>query len=56
MCFACWTPVSAHTLKSGRPACACDASVPTGAKFETFLYADRILGLELAREIGQPRD
>lgn len=32
-----------------------DASVPTGAKFETFLYADRILGLELAREIGQPR-
>lgn len=33
-----------------------DASVPTGAKFETFLYVDRILGLELAREIGQPRD
>jgi hypothetical protein len=35
---------------------ALDACVPTGAKFETFLYADRILGLELAREIGQPRD
>jgi cysteinyl-tRNA synthetase len=35
---------------------ALDASVPTGAKFETFLYVDRILGLELAREIGQPRD
>jgi hypothetical protein len=30
-----------------------DTSVPTGAKFEGFLYADRILGLELAREIGR---
>jgi hypothetical protein len=35
---------------------ALDASVPAGAKFESFLYADRILGLELAREIGQSRD
>ncbi len=35
---------------------ALDNSVPTGAKFETFLYADRILGLELAREIGKPHD
>jgi hypothetical protein len=32
-----------------------EAAVPTGAKFETFVYADRILGLDLAREIGQPR-
>ena len=31
---------------------AAEASVPPGAKFETFVYADRILGLELAREIG----
>jgi hypothetical protein len=31
-----------------------DASVPEGAKFETFVYADRVLGLDLAREIGQP--
>jgi hypothetical protein len=30
-----------------------DASVPAGAKFETFVFADRILGLDLAREIGQ---
>ena len=30
-----------------------DASVPPGAKFETFVYADRILGLDLAREIGR---
>jgi hypothetical protein len=28
---------------------------PAGAKFETFLYADRILGLDLPSEIGQPR-
>jgi hypothetical protein len=32
-----------------------DANVPAGAKFETFLYADRILGLDLPGEIGQPR-
>ncbi|HET9254013.1 MAG TPA: hypothetical protein VFO16_02280 [Pseudonocardiaceae bacterium] len=31
-----------------------DASVPAGAKFETFVYADRILGLDLARGVGQP--
>ena len=30
-----------------------DASVPAGAKFETFVYTDRILGLDLAREIGR---
>ena len=30
-----------------------DDSVPAGAKFETFVYADRILGLDLAREIGR---
>ena len=31
-----------------------DASTPAGAKFETFLYADRVLGLGLPGEIGQP--
>ena len=30
-----------------------DDAVPTGARFEAFLYADRILGLDLAREIGR---
>jgi hypothetical protein len=30
-----------------------DASEPAGAKFETFVYADRILGLDLAREVGR---
>jgi hypothetical protein len=34
---------------------AAHASTAAGAKFETFAYADRILGLELAREIGRPR-
>jgi hypothetical protein len=32
-----------------------DDSVPAGAKFETFAFADRILGLDLAREVGHPR-
>jgi len=31
-----------------------DDSVPSGAKFETFIYTDRILGLELPRDIGKP--
>jgi hypothetical protein len=34
---------------------ALDVGVPAGAKFETFVYADRVLGVDLAREIGQPR-
>lgn len=31
-----------------------DADLPAGAKFESFLYADRILGLELPADIGRP--
>jgi hypothetical protein len=30
-----------------------DAAVPAGAKFEAFAYADRILGLDLVRDIGR---
>jgi hypothetical protein len=30
-----------------------DDSVPAGAKFETFVYADRVLGLDLPSEIGR---
>jgi hypothetical protein len=30
-----------------------DGEVPGGAKFETFLYADRVLGLDLPRDIGR---
>ena len=35
-------------------ALALDDSVPAGARFETFLYVDRILGLDLPRDIGKP--
>jgi hypothetical protein len=30
-----------------------DESVPSGAKFETFLYVDRVLGLDLPSDIGK---
>ena len=30
-----------------------DDGVPAGAKFESFLYIDRVLGLDLPREIGK---
>jgi hypothetical protein len=30
-----------------------DVGLPAGAKFETFLYADRVLGLDLPRDIGR---
>jgi hypothetical protein len=30
-----------------------DDDLPPGARFETFLYADRILGLDLPRDIGR---
>lgn len=32
-----------------------DPDVRPGAKFETFVFADRVLSLELMREIGRPR-
>lgn len=31
-----------------------DAHVPAGAKFETFAHLDRVLGLDLARDVGRP--
>ncbi|MQA86876.1 MAG: cysteine--tRNA ligase [Streptosporangiales bacterium] len=33
-----------------------EPAVPAGAKFETFVYLDGILGLDLASDIGQPRE
>jgi hypothetical protein len=30
-----------------------DPDAPAGAKFETFVYADRVLGLDLPRDIGR---
>ena len=32
---------------------AADETVPPGPRFETFLYADRVLGLDLPRDIGR---
>jgi cysteinyl-tRNA synthetase len=32
-----------------------DEAVPAGAKFETFAHLDRLLGLDLARDVGRPR-
>ena len=34
---------------------AADTTLPAGASFETAAFADRVLGLELTREIGRPR-
>jgi len=33
-----------------------DDAVAPGAKFETFAWVDRLLGLDLARDVGRPRD
>ena len=61
-------PIPAHLAEAARAAfgdldipsaiallhaLAYDDSVPAGAKFETFLYFDRVLGLDLPREIGK---
>jgi cysteinyl-tRNA synthetase len=32
-----------------------DESVAPGSKFETFVHVDRLLGLDLARDIGKPK-
>lgn len=32
-----------------------DNEVPPGSKFETFAWVDRILGLDLVRDVGKPR-
>jgi cysteinyl-tRNA synthetase len=31
-----------------------EETVPPGSKFETFAYLDRLLGLDLARDVGRP--
>jgi cysteinyl-tRNA synthetase len=30
--------------------------IPAGSKFETFAWVDRVLGLDLVRDVGRPRD
>ncbi len=43
------TPSALASLRGLVP----DAGVPAGARFETFVYADRILGLDLSRDVGR---
>lgn len=62
-------PVHAETVRAARAHCAQGLDTPTvlellhrleeseevpaGARFETFVHLDRVLALELAREVGQ---
>jgi hypothetical protein len=48
--FADLDTVSAVALVRGL---ASDPDVPAGVKFETFVYVDRVLGLDLPRDIGR---
>jgi cysteinyl-tRNA synthetase len=34
-------------------ALAADNEIPAGSRFETFAYLDRLIGLDLAREVGR---
>jgi hypothetical protein len=43
------TPTALRALRD----LADDPEVPDGVKFETFAAADRLLGLDLARDIGK---
>jgi len=43
------TPAALRVLRSLEK----DSEIPPGAKFETFAYADHLLGLDLARDIGR---
>ena len=44
------TPAALRVLRSLEK----DGQIPPGAKFETFADADRLLGLDLARDVGRP--
>jgi cysteinyl-tRNA synthetase len=43
------TPAAIRVLRAMEK----DSDIPPGAKFETFAHADRLLGLDLARDIGR---
>jgi hypothetical protein len=43
------TPSALGTLRT----LATDSQIPPGSKFEAFAYLDRLLGLDLASEVGQ---
>jgi hypothetical protein len=42
-------PEVLHVLRSVEEA---GPDLPPGARFETYAYADRLLGLELTRDVG----
>jgi cysteinyl-tRNA synthetase len=44
------TPAALRALRSLEK----DSEIPPGSKFETFADADRLLGLDLARDVGRP--
>ncbi len=44
------TPAAVRVLRALEK----DSEIPPGSKFETFAHADRLLGLDLARDIGRP--
>ena len=46
-------PVPSPAALGTLAALADDPAVPDGVKFETFAAADRLFGLDLARDIGQ---
>jgi hypothetical protein len=43
------TPAALRTLRT----LAADSQIPPGSKFEAFAYLDRLLGLDLASEVGR---
>jgi hypothetical protein len=43
------TPAALRTLRG----LAADSEIPPGSKFESFAYLDRLLGLDLASEVGR---
>ena len=45
--------LDAGAVLSSLSGLAADETVPPGARFEAFVYADRVLGLDLPRDIGR---
>lgn len=50
---AAFDNLDAGTVLSSLSGLAADETVPPGARFESFVYADRVLGLGLPRDIGR---
>ena len=50
---AAFDSLDAGAVLSSLSGLAADETVPPGARFEAFVYADRVLGLDLPRDIGR---